>query len=57
MLITLLAIMKTGAAYIPLDPEYPEDRILFILQDASAKMFITAKSLKENSTINQEVFL
>ena len=43
MLVTLLAIMKVGAAYIPLDPGYPEDRISFILGDASAKMLITSK--------------
>jgi amino acid adenylation domain-containing protein len=43
MLITLLAIMKTGAAYIPLDPDYPEDRISFILKDATAKLLITSK--------------
>jgi len=43
MLITLLAILKAGAAYIPLDPEYPKDRIDFMLDDSSAKILITSK--------------
>ena len=43
MLVALLAIMKAGAAYIPLDPDYPEDRIAFILEDAKAKLLITSK--------------
>ena len=41
MLIALLAILKTGAAYVPLDPEYPRKRIEFMLSDSSAKLLIT----------------
>ncbi|AMR32672.1 hypothetical protein A0256_15200 [Mucilaginibacter sp. PAMC 26640] len=41
MIISLLAIMKSGAAYVPLDPEYPKDRIEFMLEDSSAKILIT----------------
>jgi len=37
MIISLLAILKSGAAYIPLDPEYPKDRVEFMLDDSSAK--------------------
>lgn len=50
MLVVLLAIMKAGAAYIPLDPEYPVDRIEFILKDASAKMLITSKQYEGKFT-------
>ncbi|GAB3718226.1 hypothetical protein GCM10027592_60940 [Spirosoma flavus] len=42
MLITLLAVMKAGAAYVPIDPEYPHDRIAFMLADSSASMLITS---------------
>lgn len=35
MLVALLAILKSGGAYLPLDPDYPEDRIAYLLQDAA----------------------
>ncbi|MCF3578450.1 condensation domain-containing protein, partial [Planktothrix agardhii 1812] len=34
MIISLLAILKTGSAYVPIDPNYPRDRIQFILEDS-----------------------
>ncbi|MCX6318743.1 MAG: amino acid adenylation domain-containing protein, partial [Bacteroidetes bacterium] len=40
MIISLLAIMKTGAVYVPLDPEFPEDRIETILNDSKAVVTI-----------------
>ncbi|WP_373514970.1 amino acid adenylation domain-containing protein [Persicitalea sp.] len=43
MLISLLAILKAGAAYLPLDPAYPHDRIAYMLTDSSAQMVITAQ--------------
>jgi amino acid adenylation domain-containing protein len=43
MLISLLAILKSGAAYLPLDPEYPKDRVEFMLEDSSAKVLLTSK--------------
>ena len=42
---TLLAIMQCGAAYIPLDPEYPKDRLEFMLNDSGAKVLLTSKTL------------
>jgi len=46
MVISLLAILKSGAAYVPLDPEYPKDRIEFMLDDSSAKILLTSKKYK-----------
>jgi amino acid adenylation domain-containing protein len=43
MLITLLAVLKAGAAYLPLDPDYPQERVTFMLTDSSARMLITSK--------------
>lgn len=37
----LLAIIKLGAAYLPLDPEYPQDRLQFMLEDTQATLVIT----------------
>ena len=41
MIISLLGILKAGAAYIPIDPELPKERKLFILEDSNAKLLIT----------------
>jgi len=41
LIITLLGILRCGAAYLPLDPEYPIDRINFMIDDCEAKLVIT----------------
>ena len=41
MMIGLLAIHKAGAAYVPLDPAYPKERIAFMLQDSQAPVLLT----------------
>ncbi len=38
---TLLGIMKAGAAFVPLDPEYPTDRITFMIDDTATPLVIT----------------
>jgi len=43
LLYTLLAIVQCGAAYLPLDPEYPKERLEFMLKDSNAKVLITSK--------------
>ncbi|MEO5910057.1 MAG: amino acid adenylation domain-containing protein [Pelobium sp.] len=43
VLITFLAILKCGAVFLPIDPEYPLGRIQFILEDVDAKLLITTK--------------
>ncbi len=48
MVISLLAILKSGAAYVPLDPEYPKDRIEFMLQDSAAKVLLTSKKYSKH---------
>src|SRR5690606_38998413 len=41
----LLAVLKTGAGYLPLDPGQPPDRITFILSDAGAGLVVTTADL------------
>lgn len=43
----ILAVWKAGAAYLPLDPEYPEARLRFMLQDAEASCVLTQGSLAD----------
>lgn len=47
MVVALLAVLKSGAAYVPLDPAYPADRIAYILHDAKAAAIITDSGLHE----------
>lgn len=37
----ILAVMKTGAAYLPIDPSYPEERIRYMLEDSRAQLVLT----------------
>jgi len=48
MVIGLLGIMKAGAAYLPLDPEYPKKRIDFLLQDSGASLLLTERRLMDS---------
>lgn len=47
MVIALLAVLKTGAAYVPLDPEFPRDRLRFMAQDASVAVVLTTTDLAD----------
>src|SRR6185295_3325219 len=41
----ILAILKAGAAYLPLDPAYPEDRLAYMLEDSSAPIVVTTSEM------------
>jgi amino acid adenylation domain-containing protein len=46
MVTALLAVLATGAAYVPLDPGYPADRLGFMVNDADVMLVITQRSLR-----------
>ena len=46
MIIGLLAIHKAGAAYVPLDPAYPADRLVHMMQDSGLRWVLTQTHLK-----------
>jgi amino acid adenylation domain-containing protein len=45
MVLALLGILKAGAAYVPLDPSYPRDRLEYMLNDSSPQLVLTQGSL------------
>jgi nonribosomal peptide synthetase DhbF len=47
LIVGLLAIVKSGAAYLPLDPDYPADRLAFMLADARPVCLITSDAIAQ----------
>jgi len=47
MPVALLAILKSGAAYVPLDPGFPLDRLAFMLEDAQVDLVVTQERMLE----------
>lgn len=43
MVVSMLAILKVGAAYLPLDPAYPAERLMFMLKDSGVTQLLTCK--------------
>ena len=52
MIIGVMAILKAGAAYLPIDPEYPRDRIEYMLTDSNVKILLTQAHISENVNFN-----
>ncbi|APB72093.1 non-ribosomal peptide synthetase [Paenibacillus polymyxa] len=46
MIIAVLAVLKSGGAYLALDPGYPEERVEFMLSDSNVKLLLTQQHLK-----------
>ncbi|MET0236594.1 MAG: amino acid adenylation domain-containing protein [Kibdelosporangium sp.] len=47
MLVAVLAVLKTGAAYLPIDPDYPAGRIDFLIDDAKPMAVLTTTGLRD----------
>lgn len=48
MVVGLLAIAKAGAAYVPLDPFYPRERIAYMVEDSGLKLILSQESLRSS---------
>ena len=47
MVVAVLAVLKAGAAYVPLDPRYPADRLRYMMEDAGIAVLLTEERLKD----------
>lgn len=47
LVISMLAILKSGAGYLPIDPTYPEDRINYIIEDSHVQLILTESKYKD----------
>ncbi|MBP6059098.1 MAG: amino acid adenylation domain-containing protein, partial [Nitrosomonas sp.] len=47
MVIGILGVLKAGGAYLPIDPNYPQERIAFMIEDAKPKVILTQSALME----------
>jgi len=57
MMVALLAIMKAGAVYIPLDPQFPINRINYMLEDSKAAVLLTSKKYQNKFGSNAKELL
>ncbi|GFE67456.1 non-ribosomal peptide synthetase [Chroococcus sp. FPU101] len=57
MIIGLLGILKSGCAYIPLDPNYPKERLDYIIQETQIKVLLTQQDLIQNTYQIPVIFL
>src|SRR5262249_40727885 len=53
LIVAILATLKAGGAYIPLDPMYPKDRLEFMLQDAEIGIVLTTSVLLEHLSVSK----
>ena len=55
MVVCVLGIVKAGAAYVPLDPVYPEERLRFMIEDTEASVLLTTSDLADELPATGEV--
>ena len=55
MIIAILAVLKSGGSYIPIAPEYPNNRIEYMLNNSRATILLTEKSLENKAKFDKEV--
>jgi amino acid adenylation domain-containing protein len=54
MIIAVLAVMKAGAAYVPLDATYPQERLQFMFNDSGARVLLTLARMGETIDVASE---
>ncbi len=57
LVIAILGILKAGAAYLPLDPAYPQERLAYMLVDAGARIVVTEQALADRWLLESQATL
>ena len=57
MFISLLAVLKCGACYVPIDPAFPQSRIEYMLSNSKAKFLLTFKDLESKVSFKNKIFV
>ncbi|OOQ43881.1 non-ribosomal peptide synthetase [Pseudomonas fluorescens] len=52
LVVSLLAVMKCGAAYVPLDPQYPQERLRYMMADSDMRLLLTQERLCDSAQLN-----
>ncbi len=55
MAVGILAILKAGATYVPIDPDYPEERVSYMLDDSGAKLILVDNSTENLYEFNSKI--
>lgn len=57
LIISMLAVLKSGATYIPIDPMYPKSRTEYMLENSQSKLLLTSKQLEKNISFENKMFV
>lgn len=49
--LAVLAVLKSGSAYVPMDPAYPEDRLAYMIEKAGIKIILSTSSMRDHPCI------
>ena len=55
MLVAVLAVLKAGGCYLPVDPNFPRDRVSYMLKDSGAKFVLTESSLDDELSFDDSL--
>jgi len=54
VIVSILAVLKAGAAYVPLDPDYPTARLVYCLEDTAPKVICTDRATAQSAQLPDE---
>ena len=54
LIVAILGILKAGAGYVPMDANYPEERINYMIQDSGCKLVLDEKEMEEFAGVSEE---